>query len=63
MAEIDPSEDEEPEIGANEWVVEVVEGFGGLNVVSETAFPNCIPLLTARKKSLISWVMKTPNPM
>jgi len=40
MAEIDPSEDEEPEIGANEWVVEVVEGFGGLNVVSETAFPS-----------------------
>jgi hypothetical protein len=63
MAEIDPSEDEEPEIGANEWVVEVVEGFGGLNVVSETAFPSWIPLRTARKKSLISWVMKTPNPM
>lgn len=31
VAGVDPDGDEEGEVGAYDWVVEVVEGFGGLN--------------------------------
>lgn len=79
VAEVGPDGDEEAEIGDCDGGVQVVEGFGGLCVVlSAWVFvarrgdslrggrPRGVlnrGLLTARNKSLMSWVIYTANPI
>lgn len=67
MAEVEPDADEETEVGACDWGVEVVEDFGCLWkevwVSNVTLSLSCDLRLTARKKSEISMVMYTAIPM
>ncbi len=64
MAKINPHKNEEGKIWANKRVVEVIQGFGGLARVSWVIQSQKLGgYCTARKKSLMSWVINTPKPI
>jgi hypothetical protein len=50
MAEVDPGGDEEGEIGANQWVVDIVQGFGGLAGISPSPISRDENLLQGRNR-------------
>lgn len=55
VAKINPGKDEEAEVWPNEWMVQVVEGFGCLEIFSEDSFVRSLfKLPTAKVKSLKS---------